>query len=316
MSAHTLKFTGLRGHARVVSFLLAASRQSRLAHALMFAGADGIGKKSVAQAYASWLLCEADTDDACGVCGACRLVAAGSHPDLQLVGIPPGKKEIGVDKARDLKRFAQMRPLHGKSKIVVIDDAHGLNVAAQNALLKTLEEPPPNSQFILVVNNPDALLPTVRSRCQRVSFAPLDTATIIDLLVTRHSVEPALATELAGICEGSLGRALLLRDSTEAGARARLNSMLADVGGARYSRLMQVANALNQPEGELPIKLELLLGVARDSARIAAQASTPASAQSSLQQADVILEAWNALQRTHPNKSLLIDSLLLRLGRM
>ncbi len=308
-------FASVRGHASAIAFLLAATRQGHLAHALMFAGADGIGKRAVAMGYAAWLLCEAPTDDACGTCPSCRLVAAASHPDLQVVGIPAGKKEIGVDRARELKRFAQLRALHGRSKIIVIDDAQALNVSAQNALLKTLEEPPPSSQFILVVNNPDAMLPTVRSRCQRLAFAPLDATTVVEVL-RANGLDAALADELAALCEGSPGRALLLRDSTEAGARARLLSLLADVGGARYCRLMQVADALSRPEGELPIKLELLMGALRDGARAAAEGDDPAHAEADLQRAAAVLDTWTALQRTHPNRSLLVDSLLLRLGRI
>ncbi len=309
-------FGAIRGHGAVIAGLRAAARQSRLAHALIFAGADGIGKSGVARGLAAWLVCEAKQDDACGECAACRLVAAGTQPDLQIVSLAAGKKEIGVDKARELKRFAQLRPLRAESKVVVVDDAQALNVAAQNALLKTLEEPPAHSFFILVANNADAMLPTVRSRCQRVTFAPLENAAVADVLTALHGVDSALAMELAALSEGSPGRALLLRGHIDAGAGAQLLSLLADLGGARYYRVMQIAQALSQPEGELPIKLELLLGALRDEARGYLQTGDSGLAEASGRRTTAVLKAWGTLQRTHPNRTLLVDSLLLQLGRL
>src|SRR5262245_7089335 len=102
-------FAKIRGQDRTRDFLRTAARQDRLAHALLFAGADGIGKFSLAQAFATWLLCEVGGNDACGECGACRQTAAGSHPDVLVVTLAAGKKEIGVDRARALKRFTQLQ---------------------------------------------------------------------------------------------------------------------------------------------------------------------------------------------------------------
>jgi DNA polymerase-3 subunit delta' len=183
MPAEELKtFAGILGQDRTRDFLRDASRQDRLAHALLFAGPEGIGKCSLAVAFATWLLCEQGGDDACGECPGCRQAATGSHADLLVVSVAAGKKEIGVDRARELKRFTQLQPLSGKAKIGIIDGAHLLTVAAQNALLKTLEDPPRRSILILIANNPDALLPTVRSRLQRVPFAPLSSEDVVTVL--------------------------------------------------------------------------------------------------------------------------------------
>jgi DNA polymerase-3 subunit delta' len=315
-------FAAVRGHERVCEFLRAAVRHDRLAHALLFAGPEGIGKRSVALALAAWLQCERAGDDACGACGSCRQVAAGSHADLQMVAVASGKKEIGIDRIRDLKRFMQLRPVHDAAKVGIVDDAHMLTIAAQNALLKTLEEPPDRSLLIAVANNPDALLATVRSRCQRVQFAPLAVDLLVDVLTAQHGVDAAVAGELALLAEGSPGRALALRSTLSGGGHGRLRDQLATLGTARYVRLMQLASELRQPENEAAMKLELLLSACRDEAMHAIAAgplgkavSSPAALRATLRRADMVRRAWNAVRRGNPNRQLLLETLLLRLAR-
>ncbi len=316
-------FGAVQGHERVCDFLRAAVNQERLAHALLFAGPEGVGKRSVAVALVAWLQCERRGDDACGACASCRQVAAGSHADLQVVAVAAGKKEIGVDRMRDLKRFMQLQPVRGIVKIGIIDDAHMLTTAAQNALLKTLEEPPDRSLLIAVANNPDALLATVRSRCQRLQFAPLPVESVVDILSVRHGIEAAAARELAIVAEGSPGRALALRNALMGGIRQRLRDQLATLETAGYARLMQLAGELRQPESETPLKLELLLSAYRDEALRAVTAPSAGSGvvgsraalRVTLRRADMVRGAWNAVRRGNPNQQLLLDALLLRLAR-
>lgn len=307
-------FAAIREHQRACSYLRHAAAD-RLPHALLFAGPDGVGKKSVALALSAWLQCSGGAADACGTCSACRQVAAGTHPDLQLVSVAPGKKEIGVDRIREVKRFVQLRPLHARCKVVVIDDAHRLTVAAQNALLKTLEEPPDHSFLVLIVNNPDAMLPTVRSRCQRVHFSPLTPGAVVDVLVNVCGVDPTLAPALAALAEGSPGHALALQACLAGTSREQLIAQLAGVGEARYVRVMQLANALSQPETQVAGKLEILLSHYRDVAEGAAAALQPGAARAAVQCADAINAAAGALRRSTPNRQLLLEALLLRVTR-
>jgi DNA polymerase-3 subunit delta' len=252
-------------------------------------------------------------------------VAALSHPDFQLIAVAAGKKEIGVDRARDVKHFTQLRPLRGTMKVAVIDDAHMLTVAAQNALLKTLEEPPAHSLLVLIANNPDALLPTVRSRCQRVQFSPLPNDDVVDILVHSHDMDPATAQQLAARAEGSPGRALALRRSVS-GKDAL--PQLAGMSGARYVDLMQLATAIAVPEADTAIKLELLLCQLRDDAVRALGAAhlVPTDAPSAappdvrsvaetLRAADLVHATREAMRRGNPNRQLLLEALLLRLAR-
>jgi DNA polymerase-3 subunit delta' len=317
MPAEPLKgFAAIRGHQRVCDFLRGAVVNERLPHALLFAGADGVGKRSVALALAAWLLCEAEAEEACGRCAACRQVAAGSHPDLQVLTVASGKKEIGVDRARDVKRFTQLRPVRGSLKVAVINDAHMLTVAAQNALLKTLEEPPEHSLLVLIANNPDALLPTVRSRCQRVQFAPLPHDAVIEILTRDHGLTPPAAQHLAALAEGSPGRALALSRCVTEGT-----PLLAGLAHARYVDLVRLANEIGLPEADTGMKLELLLAQLRDAAvrRLGGTSSTTAasarSLRGTLRAADLVHDTREAMRRGTPNRQLLLEALLLRLAR-
>jgi DNA polymerase-3 subunit delta' len=320
-----ISFAAVRGHERVRDFLRTAVARGRLAHALLFAGPDGVGKRSLALAFGAWMQCEAGGDDACGACASCRQVAAGSHPDLQVVAVAPGKKEIGVDRIRALKRFTQIRSSRGTAKVGIIDDAHMLTVAAQNALLKTLEEPPDRCLLIVVAHNPDALLPTVRSRCQRIQFFPLPADAVADLLAVRHGIEAGLAREAALLAEGSPGRALALSAGLAGGRGEQLRQQLATLGTARYVRVMQLAEELRHPDRETSIKLEALLSQYRADAlrSIGAghlvpgapppRAGTPLAVRAALERVDAVRRAWNAVRRGNPNRQLLLEALLLRL---
>jgi DNA polymerase-3 subunit delta' len=310
MPAERVKtFADILGQDTTRDFLRNAAREDRLAHALLFAGAEGIGKCSLALAFAAWSLCGNAGDDACGECSACRQVAAGSHTDLVVVSVASGKKEIGVDRARELKRFTQLQPASGKVKIAIVDGAQLLTVAAQNALLKTLEDPPKRSILILVANNPDALLPTVRSRLQRVPFSPLSKDDVVTVLTREHGVPQSSARDLASLSEGSPGRALMLRACLE-GDGAELADEFAGVRTAGYLELVQLVTRLTQREAEVGPKLEMVLARLRD------QAASSDNRRSALRRADLVREALAALRRTNPNRQLLLEALLLQMARI
>jgi len=147
---------------------------------LIFAGPAGSGKRQTAGAIAQALNClepvlEEGADfevDACGTCLACTRIARGIHPDVLLVEPGPAGS-IRIDQVREIIDRAAYRPFEGRRRAVIIDQADAMQSAAQNALLKTLEEPPPSSVFMLITARPDALLPTVVSRCPRLRFPPL-----------------------------------------------------------------------------------------------------------------------------------------------
>ena len=196
-----------------------------MAHAYVFHGPDGVGKRLFAGTLAQCLFCANVADeelDACGECPNCRQMAAGTHPDLLQLGCPAGKAIFPIELIAGRKESRgreglchdiALRPMSGDRKIAIIDDAHRFNPESGNALLKTLEEPPEYSTLILIATDPDALLPTIRSRSQLVRFRPLSEDDTAELLVESEMVESAdEARGVARLCDGSLATAAQLLD--------------------------------------------------------------------------------------------------------
>jgi DNA polymerase III subunit delta' len=220
-----MPFSEILGQDRAVQALRAALRRGALHHAYLFAGPEGVGKGTTARLLAQAANCAADDGDACGDCPSCRKIARGVHPDVIVIererdmakagrwepkGGRTPSRDIVVDQVRELvDRRLALRRFEGRRRVVLLDPADAMNAQAQNALLKTLEEPPPDTTLVLVSSSADALLPTVRSRCLRLPFAPLpDDLVAARLAAAGHPPEGVrLATTLAA---GSLGKALAL----------------------------------------------------------------------------------------------------------
>jgi DNA polymerase-3 subunit delta' len=227
-------FREIIGHRRLIALLSRAVAQERLPPALLFAGPAGVGKRRTAVALAETLNCRepvaaaaafahpsfggAGSRDACGKCASCRRISRGVHPDVLIVE-PGDLGSIKIEQIRDVVDRAGYRPFEGRRRVVVIDDADAMVDAAQNALLKTLEEPPSASVFVLVSAIPDALLPTVLSRCPRLRFGALSAAEVAEGLMRDHDYEEAEARAAAVDADGSIGRALSAASADVAEAR-------------------------------------------------------------------------------------------------
>ena len=226
-----MPFRDVIGHRRLVALLSRAVARETVPPALLLAGPAGVGKRRVAMALAQTLNCLATVSapgierDACGECATCRRIARGTHPDVIIVE-PGDMGSIKIETVREVIDRAQYRPFEGRRRAVIIDDADALVPAAQNALLKTLEEPPSASVFVLVSAMPDALLPTVRSRCPRLRFGPLAPGEIAALLQRDHDYTEAEARAVAADADGSLGRALQAESTDLADARANAQRLL------------------------------------------------------------------------------------------
>jgi DNA polymerase III subunit delta' len=208
-----------------------AVQRGRLAHAYLFVGPVGVGKHLFARELAKALLCEAppvpDRLEACDHCPSCLQLEAGSHPDFFTAARPEDRLEFPVDVMRDLCRDFSLKSARGRGKVAIVDDADDLNEESANCFLKTLEEPPPRSLFILIGSSLDRQLPTIVSRCQILRFAPLPEDVITQLLRERASEEvgedenepaaamlrdPKMVARLARLSGGSPGQALALAD--------------------------------------------------------------------------------------------------------
>ncbi len=245
----------------MLDLIARATARGTLPPSVIFAGPEGVGKRMAAIALAQLMNCATPAAraadggeaaaDACGGCASCRRIARGVHADVLL--IEPGETgTIKIDQVREAIDRTAYRPFEGRRRVVIVNAADTLNAEAQNALLKTLEEPPSTSTFILVTSRPDMLLPTVRSRCQRLRFGRLAPAEVAAVLMREHEYSEADAHAAASLSDGSVGIALeggsdAFVDARQAAAgllesvatsqdpRRRLDGAKALAGGARGS---------------------------------------------------------------------------------
>src|SRR5262245_27903523 len=206
-----MSFRQIAGHRHLLDLIARATSRGTLPPSLIFAGPDGVGKKQAAVALAQLMNClepgKFNGLDACGACASCKRIARGVHADVLMIE-PGDTGAIKIDQVRDAIERSAYRPFEGRRRVVIVNDAEALNVEAQNALLKTLEEPPAASTFILVTSRPDTLLPTVLSRCQRLRFGRLSPAEVAAVLIRDHEYAESDAHAAASLSDGSVGRAL------------------------------------------------------------------------------------------------------------
>jgi DNA polymerase-3 subunit delta' len=206
-------FASIVGHQNLVQLLRTAVANNRIPQSLLFAGPEGVGKRTVAIALAQAINCpkarRTDTAvDACGVCPTCMRIARGQHSDVVILD----RGDEASIKIRTLRErvleVVGYRPFEARRRVFIIDPADELTPEAQDALLKTLEEPPPNAILILVTAYADTLLPTIQSRCRRLRFAPLSEGDVARILEQQCDVEPRKARLLAAGAAGSVAHAL------------------------------------------------------------------------------------------------------------
>ena len=201
-------FPQIIGHEPQKEFLRNSIRKNRISHAYLFSGPEGVGKKLVAIGFAKLINCaQGGVDNLDCKCVSCAKTEKSLNPDV-LVFEYPGEKIIKVGHVRqDIERLIHLAPYENPYKVFIIDDAQRMNFNAQNAFLKTLEEPPPNSVIILITTLADLLMPTIRSRCQSVVFQPLEVEQVREFLKKGGpgDNDPELVSRISG---GSISKAL------------------------------------------------------------------------------------------------------------
>ena len=201
-----MEVQGFEGHGPEIEHLLRSARAGRLAHAYLFCGARGCGKKTLARLLAQALFCEAEEGERpCGLCPACKRFLSGNHPDVR--ALSPKGRSIGVDEVRELMDYLSRRPYEGRWHVAIVERADKMTPSAQNALLKTLEEPPEYAVIMLLTSNADALLPTIRSRCVRLDLKVVDDSLVKKYLMERLHVPDYQAEIDASFAQGSIGKA-------------------------------------------------------------------------------------------------------------
>jgi DNA polymerase III subunit delta' len=276
-------FDQLTGNERVKRLLKRMLEAGRVPGALLFTGEEGVGKKLFALEVAKALNCRSPEGvEACGKCPACtrmsrfnfpqsedsddwKKIIWTDHGDVGMVVAP--KRLLLVEQMRLIENEANFRPFEGKVRVFIVDDADKFNDASANALLKTLEEPPPTSHIILITSRPAMLLPTIRSRCQAIRFSPLTSAEIEQHLLKHDLASPAEARLRARAGNGSIGRALAGDiESFQERRDAMLQVLTAMAITRDHSRLLRLAEEMNDArhKDEYEFALELLETLIRD----------------------------------------------------
>jgi DNA polymerase-3 subunit delta' len=247
-------FADILGHDRIIEVLKRSLRSGKTAHSYLFEGVSGCGRRKTALTLIQALFCKSSTDDACGVCPSCRKIDSGNHPDIHLLSPLPDKRDISIEQLREMQRELSLRPYEAPRKACIIDPAERLNANSANSLLKTLEEPPGNALIILLTENAEMLLSTVRSRCQLIRFAPLSLEHIL-LLLERSGVSQEAATLVAPMSGGSLQKALELDNESLV---ARRENVLAKMEKLSINQIATIFDAAEEFSGNRDATLELL----------------------------------------------------------
>lgn len=342
-------FRSVRGHEAAIGLLRRAIAHRRLASAYLFAGPQGVGKDRTALALAQAMNCTARTpdDDACGECAHCRRIAQGQFVDLMVIqrGFRDSvsardreaegssraedvddkklRQEIVVDQIDAILQRVAFRPHEGGTRWIVVREADRLNQSAANKLLKTLEEPPAETHFVLLSHRASALLPTIRSRCQTVNFGLLDEADVRAVL-TELALSPEHVAELLPLSEGSVGRALVYQDPKHLAARKKLlDEILATlrVPGVAVGSFVELAQRYKDPpekadqfgRAELDETLALLYRHLRNEA-LAAAGKAARQSLVNAHRAEIVRETMELLDGpTSFNVGMQLQNMLVRL---
>ncbi|MBI4339700.1 MAG: DNA polymerase III subunit delta' [Chloroflexi bacterium] len=270
------------GQEHITRPLSSALARGQMSHAYLIGGRPLGGKSLLAQAIAQALNCT-DTDPPCGRCSQCQRISRGIHSDVQVITVTPDPETkrmrtvIALDQVREMEQRAALGPYEGKHLVFIIDPAEKLHPTAANALLKTLEEPPPRVTLLLLSGLEQELLPTIQSRCQRLELAPLSAGAIVQVLTQEHSVAPDDAALLARLSTGRLGWALAAAKDPKVleGRQHGLESLMEVLDNGlerRFQVAQEVASQFSRSRPAAQETLGLWLGWWRDLLLIKTQA--------------------------------------------
>ncbi|MBP6003775.1 MAG: DNA polymerase III subunit delta' [Pyrinomonadaceae bacterium] len=260
-------FKDLIGNGPIKDVLRRFVSHRRVPNSLIFAGDEGVGKRQFALELAKALICLEPTDgEACDVCAACRRadrftlpksddkdaherVQWSDHPDVGTV--IPYNRNILVKAVRHLETEANFRPYEARSRFFIIDDADKMNDSASNALLKTLEEPPATSHIFLICSRPDSMLATIRSRCQLLRFAPVESVEIERYLISERAFSHDEARLAASLAHGSVGRAVSINVEQMRKRREKMLGVVSEaIGSGDWAALLRSAEEINDAKNK------------------------------------------------------------------
>lgn len=258
-------FSEIVGHEQIKEHMQAAIRDKKPFHAYLFQGEEGVGKEALARTFAAGLQCQSEsTDKPCKECVSCRQMESGNQPDV--IWVTREKASLGVDEIREqLCNTMDIKPFSSPYKIYLVPEAEKMTEAAQNALLKTIEEPPEYGIVILMTSNISALLPTIQSRCLTMEFRPLSTA-VVESFVKEHCQVPDYqARASAAFAQGNLGKAMRYAKSEDFIERKdHIISLLRHVEQMHLSEMLAVIKDLGTRKDEVRDYIDLMVLWYRD----------------------------------------------------
>lgn len=324
--------TEVTGHERILDLLETTAANDRPAHAYLFTGPEGIGKKAVALRFASILNCVSPAEDTDRSCTHCRRIAGLRHPDVRLE--QPERGAVRIAQVREVQAYLRFAAAEAKYRTAILDDAHLMNREAQNALLKTLEEPPPGRMLILITAKPSMLLPTVRSRCRTIKFAPLAASEVKKILLEQHGMSAERAETIAPLAAGSVSKALDMDDASFLKLRESVISHLGGKESTGIADVLDFGSSIASDKVKAARAFETAMGWVRDA--VIRQTSgdesllihrdfldmTERAAQHHSR--DELLRVYRELQEGYrlieadfnPNRNLVTDVTLLRIRRI
>jgi DNA polymerase-3 subunit delta' len=257
-----MSFKDIYGHEKQISVLQTAAERSRVPHAYLFYGTEGVGKRTVAEIFSKAMNCRNNTIDACDECPSCVKIDRGNHPDV--VMIRAEGQFIKIKEIRELQERMKFRPLEGRKRIFIIDDADRMNIVSANALLKTLEEPSASNILILITARPHQLPMTILSRCQHVRFNPLQRETIAAYLQKKVSLDSQASFLISLSSGGSIGRALTLHDDSYLTTRNAVFTIMSKIRMNDPLMVLLLPNDFGQDRKEVMERLGILMAGYRD----------------------------------------------------
>ncbi len=257
-----VKFDTVWGQPSACSVLSRNIRLNRVASAYLLSGPSGLGKTLSAGIFARALLCESRDELPCGLCRSCKMLSGESHPDF--VHIAPDGAMIKIGQARALISSLSMKSYCGKRKVCVMESAEKMNRETANSLLKTLEEPPPDTVLILVSSNPSALLPTIISRCRGVRFVPMRPEKLAEMLESKNSFSSEEALRAANLAEGCPGRALGGDFDQIKRLDGEARELFGGIAEMKPDEVMKFAEGWKKRRNDLPVFMDRLMETLRN----------------------------------------------------
>ena len=253
-----LRWDGIEGQGRSMGILTSLLSADRIPHALIFSGPPGVGKRTTAIRFAQALVCREALPRPCFECDACRRVERDTFPDVISIEIPEEKKNIPIGLIREVEEIIAFRPFSGDVRVIIIDPADMMSTSSQAAILKTLEEPPSGTHFILITSRFFALPATIASRCQRVRFSPLPSD------VVARAVDESVESPVVTLSRGSVSRARSLKQGGLIAVREMMIEELARMEYDDPEGIDLLAEKLSKLKVEFFDILDILLDWYRD----------------------------------------------------